>query len=66
MNPLDLWYKNNTDLRGEFQKRRGMIEERLSSRPGLAEDCARLFDEGSFLEKAQVLTLVAAVTRLDL
>ncbi len=66
MNPLDLWYKNNTDLCGEFQKRRGMIEERLSSRPGLAEDCARLFDEGSFLEKAQVLTLVAAVTRLDL
>lgn len=66
MNPLDRWYESNNDLRDEFLKRRESMGDLLSYYPELAEDCTRLFDEGSFLEKAQAVTLAAATARLDL
>ncbi len=66
MNPFNHWYKNNPDLRAEFARRRTRMGDALSGHQDLAEDCVRLFDEGSELEKAQAITLAAAAERLGL
>ena len=57
---------NNPDLRAEFTRRRMRMGDALSGHGDLAEDCVRLFDEGSELEKAQAITLAAAAERLGL
>jgi len=66
MNPFNHWYRNNADLRAEFGRRRTLMGDALSGHGDLARDCVRLFDEGTELEKAQAITLAAAVKRLGL
>ena len=66
MNPFNYWYKNNPELRAEFARRRTLMGDALSGHGDLAEDCVRLFDEGSELEKAQAITLATAAKRLGL
>ncbi len=66
MNPINYWYKNNPELRAEFKRRRDSMGDALSGHGDLAEDCVRLFDEGSELEKAQAITLAVAAERLGL
>ena len=66
MNPFNYWYRNNADLRAEFERRRTLMGDALSGHGDLARDCVRLFDEGSELEKAQAITLAAAAKRLGL
>ncbi len=66
MNPFNYWYKNNSELRAEFERRRASMGDALSGHGSLAEDCVRLFDEGGELEKTQAITLAAAAERLEL
>ena len=66
MNPFNYWYKNNPELRAEFACRWTLMGDALSGHGYLAEDCVRLFDEGSELEKAQAITLATAAKRLKL
>lgn len=60
MNPMDYWYgrdeKVRTYLNGMFEKR---IESAVLPRE-LADDMRRLYEEGNFIEKSLVLTVLSA------
>jgi len=61
MNPMDYWYQNDADVRKFVET---MFEERIGSTvlpQELRLDMKRLFAEGNFLEKGQVLTVLSAL-----
>lgn len=61
MNPMDYWYKNDNDVRQFLET---MYRERMESvvlSVELRSDMERLFAEGNFTEKSQVLTVLSAV-----
>ena len=63
MNPFKHWYKANPALRTfvlDYWRDHAPL---LDAYPDLREDCRSLFEEGprGFLEKAQVMTLLAAM-----
>jgi hypothetical protein len=60
MNPVNYWYKRNTTLRKitlTFEDNMGV----LKCHSALRDDCKHLFEEGGFLEKVTVATLVKAL-----
>ncbi|PKD19465.1 hypothetical protein APR41_16015 [Salegentibacter salinarum] len=61
MNPLDFWYNNNKSLQA-FQD--SFFDENISRLDDLGDlkaDCISLYNNGSGVEKNQVLTLLSAV-----
>lgn len=61
MNPMDYWYENDNDVRKYLET---MFRERIGSAvlsEELRTDMHRLFAEGNFTEKSQVLTVLSAV-----
>lgn len=66
MNPFDYWYKTNDSLRDFINKYFVENIEILDGHSELKEDTRRLFEQGNFLEKTQVLTLLTAIKVLDL
>ena len=58
MNPFEYWYKKNDDLR-KFTKK--FFNENISvldPHQELKNDCEILFNNGNFIEKSMVLTLL--------
>ncbi len=61
MNPMDYWYENDSDVRKNLET---MYRERIDSTvlpKELRADMKRLFAEGNFTEKSQVLTILSAI-----
>lgn len=61
MNPMDYWYENDSDVRKYLET---MYRERIDSTvlpKELRADMKRLFAEGNFTEKSQVLTVLSAI-----
>ncbi|WP_299714633.1 asparagine synthase-related protein [uncultured Tenacibaculum sp.] len=61
MNPLDYWYKNNSNIRA-FQD--GYFLEQINKLdlyPELKSDCIKLYEKGTAIERNQVLTLLSSV-----
>lgn len=63
MNPFEKWLINNSSLESAFQSTfiRGI--ETISKYPNLYKDCNLLYKNGTFLEKAQVITLLTSVEK---
>lgn len=66
MNPMDYWWDTNivlqTKVNNIFNKNVNVLEKDKN----LFEDCIYLFNEGSLLEKIQVITLLKAIKRLNI
>ena len=60
MNPFREWYEKNRNLRDFFDGYFDRNVEVLDNYPELREDCRRLYQEGTLLEKSQVMTLCEA------
>ena len=61
MNPMDYWYQNDVEVRKYIKT---VYEERIESSllpDDLRHDMKRLFEEGNFIEKTQVLTVLCAM-----
>ncbi len=61
MNPMDYWYERDEKVRTYLD---GMYEKRIGSAVlprELADDMRRLYEEGNFVEKSLVLTVLSAV-----
>ncbi len=61
MNPMEYWYASNPELRSIISAYYSENIGRLSNHPGLMKDAQNLYAEGTFLEKTQVVTLLAAM-----
>lgn len=61
MNPTEYWYKSNPALRSVIHTYYSANIDRLNSHTQLMKDARKLYSEGTFLEKIQVLTLLAAM-----
>jgi hypothetical protein len=61
MNPVNYWYKRNTTLRKKLTLTFENNMDVLKYHSALRDDCKYLFEEGDFLEKATVTTLVKAL-----
>lgn len=59
MNPLDYWYNTNENLRTYINNYYNENIDRISFDNDLLSDCKYLFEQGKFIEKNQVLTLLA-------
>ena len=61
MNPMDYWYQNDVEVRKYIKT---VYEECIESSllpDDLRHDMKRLFEEGNFIEKTQVLTVLCAM-----
>jgi hypothetical protein len=65
MNPFDYWYKRNTTLRKKLTLTFENNMDVLKHHSALRDDCKYLFEEGDFLEKAAVVTLIKALKILQ-
>jgi asparagine synthase (glutamine-hydrolysing) len=61
MNPADYWYQTNPGLRHYIEDYFNNNINLLNKHPTLMKDARKLFSEGTFIEKAQVLTLLSAI-----
>lgn len=61
MNPLDYWYKTNKDLREFMDNYYSENIHRISGYADLKKDCEYLYNNGSNIEKNQVLTLLSVM-----
>ncbi len=61
MNPFEYWYNNNSNLRNFISNYFENHIDLLIDNSSLKKDVIPLFKKGSFLEKTQVLTLLAAM-----
>lgn len=61
MNPVDYWYNTNPQLKEVFNNSYAANIHLLNKYPNLIKDAQKLFSEGTFIEKTQVLTLLAAI-----
>jgi len=61
MNPFEYWYHTNPGLKKVIELYYSTNIDLLSKHPVLMKDAQRLFVEGTFLEKTQVLTLLGAI-----
>jgi asparagine synthase (glutamine-hydrolysing) len=59
MNPLDYWYRTNSDLR-IFINEYYLQNINLLTSGKVKSMCKELFEKGNLVEKIQVLTLLAA------
>lgn len=61
MNPVDYWYSSNQQIQACLGQQ---FEERITSNvlgDDLRKDMLRLYRQGGFTEKEQVLTVLAAI-----
>lgn len=61
MNPVDYWYSSNEQIKGHWEQ---MFQERIGSEvlgENLRNDMSRLYRQGGFTEKEQVLTVLGAI-----
>lgn len=61
MNPMDYWYQNDANVRKYLET---LYEERIGNPllpEELRQDMKRIYAEGNFTEKQQVLTVLAAI-----
>ncbi len=61
MNPFKYWYQTNSSLSKMFKSTYNENISLLESMTDLARDTAEQFRKGSFVEKAQVITLLKAI-----
>jgi asparagine synthase (glutamine-hydrolysing) len=61
MNPFEYWYHTNPGLREIIEAYYATNIDLLGKHPVVMDDAQRLFSEGTFIEKTQVLTLLAAI-----
>jgi len=61
MNPFEYWYYTNPGLKEFIETYYAKYIALLDNHTTLKDDAQRLFTEGTFLEKTQVLTLLAAI-----
>jgi len=60
MNPYDYWFKKNDSLQEYYQNYYNENQQYLESYKDLHKDTTTLFENGTFSEKSQSLTLIAA------
>ena len=66
MNPFEYWYRTNPDLKSYIEKYFVDHIALLSAYPTLMNDAKPLFENGTFLEKTQVLTLLSGIKLYNL
>ncbi len=66
MNPFEYWWNTNSSLKNEFNSIFNEKIKVLNNYPELLEDCNYLFNEGSLINKSQVITLLKAIEILGL
>ncbi|WHX65535.1 hypothetical protein QNH26_17775 [Peribacillus frigoritolerans] len=64
MHPMDYWYENNSELRNFYQELY-MESANLIKDQELKEDCKKIFQEGSTLEKDQVASILGFLKLMD-
>jgi asparagine synthase (glutamine-hydrolysing) len=64
MSPFEYWYKNNNVLRKGLAIAFKNNIDALKNCSKLRDDCKYLFEEGDFLEKTVVITLLRALNLL--
>jgi asparagine synthase (glutamine-hydrolysing) len=66
MTPYEYWYQSNPAIAPFLDQQFEQRIELLKGAPELQADCRMLFTTGNVLEKSHVLTLLAAVERLNI
>lgn len=64
MNPFQFWYNSNELLQKELTSYFEQEKYRIESYPNLLKNCIKMFYEGSFIEKSQVISLLSAIKYL--
>jgi asparagine synthase (glutamine-hydrolysing) len=65
MNPMNHWWNTNSALRDKVNILFNEYIENIEEYTDLAQDCKYLFENGSLIEKTQVITLLRAVSILE-
>lgn len=64
MNPFDVWYKNNINLKntieGRYSEKIDLVSDSI-----IRKNCIELFENGCFTEKAQVITVLEVLDRIN-
>jgi asparagine synthase (glutamine-hydrolysing) len=61
MNPMDYWYKNNSEIKDYMDSYFTTNINRLYEFPDLQKDCIDMYNNYTITEKAQVLTMLAVM-----
>ncbi len=64
MNPYQYWYNSNLDLQKEITAYFETEKQRVEKYPELLKNITKMFYEGTFIEKSQVISLLSAIKYL--